>query len=348
LEIAKRPQRTQEVEVAENGVAQAQANYDKAKTDLTRYETLVKEGAVAQSVLDQYVNQERVSKAALDSAKKQLEIAKVGGRDENVRNAESALARAQWALRVAKANKVQVNVRQDAVKAAKAGVAQAEAEIRAARATVAQSQAAVSNAQLQLADTEIRSPIDGVIASRLTEPGQMAGPASPVVQLVALDTVFFEAQVPETDLATIGAGLSVDVKTDAFPNKTFAGKIARIYPTGNTASRTVVLRVEIANANKMLRPGLFARGVIIAERREGVVVPKDAIVRADGKLYIFVAEGGSRAVRREVRTGIEDVTTIEIVSGVNTGETVIVSGQGALEDGATIKVEDEKRQTAAL
>lgn len=348
LELAKRPQRTQEIEVAENAVTTAQANYDRAKSDRERYEALFKEGATAQITLDQYVNTEKVAKANLDSAKKQLEIAQEGGRTENIRNAETTLARAKAQLRLATANRAQVDVRQDDIRAAQAAVVQSEADIRASKATVAQNEAIVANARLQIANASIRSPISGIIASRTTEPGQMAAPGANVMKIVALDTVYFEAQVPETDLASVKPGLTVNVTVDSFPDREFEGKITRIYPTGNTASRSILVRVEIDNMGSILRPGLYGRGRVVAEQRAGVVVPTDALVTRGEKTYVYVAQNGAQAVEREVRVGIRDVNTVEILSGVQAGDQVITSGQGVLKDGTPVKIMEETRQTAEL
>jgi RND family efflux transporter MFP subunit len=348
LEIAKRPQRTQEIAVAENSVAQAQANYDKAKSDRERYEGLLKEGAIAQVTVDQYINQERVTKAALDSAKQQLDLANTGGREESIRNAETAVARAEWQLRLAKSNQGQVTVREDDIKAAEAAIVQSQAEVRAASATVQQNQAAVANAELQLANTATRSPINGVISARLTEPGQMAGPTASVATLVTLDTVYFEAQLPETDLVSVRQGQLVTIRVDAYPGKTFTGKVGRLYPTGDSASRTVIARIEIPNSTRALKPGLYARGEIVAEQRQGVVIPVDALVTVGNDHFVFVAEDGARAVQRKVSVGIQTPRTVEILSGVSDGESVIIAGKGGLKDGAPIKIEGGQQQTASL
>jgi HlyD family secretion protein len=343
LELAKRPQRTQEINVAENNVAQAQANYDKAKSDRERYDMLVKEGAAAQITLDQYVNQERVAKAALDSAQEQLKIAREGGREASIRNAETAVSRAQWQVRLAKSNRAQNQVREDDVKAARAAVAQA-------KATIQQNEAAVTLARQSVINAAIRSPIDGVISERLTEPGQQAAPGGAVLRLVALDTVFFEAKVPETDIATIQAGMPVDVKVDAYPGRSFKGKVARIYPTGSTASRTFNVRVEIPNGGKLLRPGLFARGQVIAGQWPGIVISKDALVAGDTGFAVFVATPDGKAVRRNIKTGVETDQTVEVLSGVREGEMVVIAGQGTLKDGSKIDVKNsdaQPRQAAA-
>lgn len=368
LALAKRPQRTQEVAVAENAVRQAQAgleqavatgdaavrqaqaNYDRASEDRQRYERLVREGAAAQSVLDQYTTQEKVAAAALDSAKEQrnagvktaraqldsarqqLSIARTGGRQESVLASQAAVARARAALRQAQANRQQVAVRQE--------------DIRAARATIAQLEAALAFARQQLAYASIKSPIDGVIADRMTEPGQEAAPGQAVMRIVALGNVFFEAQVPETDIRSIRTGLSVPVRVDAYPTRVFTGRVARVYPTASTQSRNFVVRVNLPNSGGLLRPGMFARGEVVAESRRGVVVAKDALVSRNGKMHVFVVANGNRADLRPVRVGILTRETAEIREGVRAGEQIVIAGQDALADKAPVKVQGGEQAAA--
>lgn len=361
LALAKRPQRTQEVAIAENAVQQAQArledigvarnavqqaqaNYERASADRQRYEELVRAGASAQSVLDTYVTQEKVSRAALDSARQQLvaqektsraalntarqqlSIARQGGRTENIQTAQANVVRARLALSQARTSLQQIQARRSDVQAARAAVAQAEAALAAAR--------------LQVQNASVRSPINGVISARLTEPGQLAAPGAPVVRLVSLKSVFFEAQVPETDISSVRAGLNAPVRVDAYPGRVFSGRVARVYPTASTQSRNFVVRVVLNNSGGLLRPGMFARGQVVAERRRGTVVPKDAIVSREGKTYVYVATDNDTAEQRNVRVGVQTAQTAEVRGGsVRPGERVIVTGQEALQDGGKIRVQ---------
>jgi HlyD family secretion protein len=330
LELAQRPQRTQEINVAENAVAQAQANYDKAVLDRQRYEGLVKEGAAAQSLLDQYVTQERVAQASLNSSKEQLEIARIGGREASIRQAQVVVQRAETNLRLAQSNTQQNQLRQDEIKAAQSAVAQNQA-------AVAQAQAALAQAQLQVDNGTLMAPIDGIISQRSAEPGQLIGPTASALTIVALGTVFFEAQVPETEVGRIRAGQSVRVAIDAYPGKSFTGTIARLYPTASTSNRVFIARISLANESRALRPGMFARGEIVVEQRRGIVVPKDALVTTeDGKFAVFVADGKT-AHRKVVTVGIQTDTVSEVRSGVTAGESIIVIGQNGLSDGAAIR-----------
>ena len=232
LALTRRPQRSQEVVVAENNVKTAQANYDKAKSDRQRYEQLFKEGATAAITLDQYVTQEKVAQANLSSAQQQLTIAREGGRTENIRAQEAQVARIRQALRQAQANRANISVRRD--------------DIESAKASLAQAQAALGVSEQALGDASLRSPITGVIADRKIEPGQLAAPGSSVAQIVALNTVYFEAQINEQDVARVRQGQPVQVSLDAYPNRTFTGVVAKLNPTGNTTGRTFNARVEIS------------------------------------------------------------------------------------------------------
>lgn len=335
LELVKRPQRTQEVAALENAVNQAQVRLEKAQLDRRRYEGLVKEGAVAQSVVDQYVTDEKIARVTLDTARQNLDAAQTGGREESVRSAEAEVERARQAIRTAQANTQQVAVRED--------------EIKAARATVTQSQASLAFARQQLANASIKSPIDGVISERLTEPGQMAAPGALVLKVVALDTVFFEAQVPETNIRSMRPGLNVAVRVDAYPGRSFTGKVAKIYPTASTQSRNFNVRIVLPNTGRLLRPGLFARGQVVTERRVGTVVSKDALVSREGKMLVFVASEDSKAELRPVKVGVQTEQTAEVLSGVRAGERVIVAGQDTLANGAAIRIQEETgAQRAAL
>jgi RND family efflux transporter MFP subunit len=346
LEVAKKPQRTQEVRVAELAVTSARASYERAASDRKRYEELLKEGAVAQMAYEQYATQEKLARAQLDTAQQQLTLAREGGRAEAVRQAQASVSRAEWGLRLAKANTKQTDVRKDEVAAAAAALSQAEATLAQSQAGVAQARANVLAARQRVADGTVTSPIDGIIAKRSAEPGQMASPGATALTVVALDSVFFEAQVPEVELSGVRLGMPVEVRLDAYKGRTFPGRIARLYPSGSTSSRSFAVRVAIPNESGALRPGMFARGAVIQERRSGVVVPKDALVRTDSGPVVFVADG-TKAVKRPIESGLSSAQTLEVKKGVVDGERIVVTGQSGLRDGAPIKIIDTQTAAAA-
>jgi multidrug efflux pump subunit AcrA (membrane-fusion protein) len=362
LEIARRPQRAEEIEISESGVRQAQANYEKAVSDRKRYEDLLKEGAVSESVAEQYRTTERVVREQLNSAKAQREISLKGGREQQIRQAEIAVQRSQTALNLAKSNTGQKNIRSQDIESAQASVAQARAGVAqalstraSANASIAQagagiqaSQSALNLAKDQEAKATIVAPLSGLISARKAEVGQIAAPGSPLLTIVALGNVFFEAQVPETTFSSLQTGMPVTVNVDAVPQKAFNGRITKLYPNGNATSRTFTIRVEVPNNAGTLRPGMFARGSVIAAERQGVLVSKDALVTDEkGDFIVFVAQNG-KAVRRAVKLGIESDANVEIREGVQAGEQVITVGQNGLKDGGKITVQEPAVRTAKL
>ena len=341
LAVARQPQRNEQVRQSEIAVQQAQANYDKAVSDRKRYEVLFKEGATSASTLEGYQTTEKVELANLDNAKQSLTISKTGGRQEDIRASEEQVRQAKIALVQARANVQQNSAKMD--------------DVRAAVAAVAQNEATVAYQKQQLAYCVVKSPIDGIISSRSVEIGGLAGPGAAsfgsggasstgsgaVMQIVALNTVYYQADVPETDIGSVHRGGAVNVGVDAFPGKSFTGTVGDIFPTASTTSRTFTVRVTIPNASQLLRPGMYARGNVVAAKRSGVVVPKDAVVtNADNtKSAVYVVGDDGKAIRRAVKVGIQTRTTSEILLGVQAGDQVIVSGQDGLADGAAVRVE---------
>ncbi|MBC8142327.1 MAG: efflux RND transporter periplasmic adaptor subunit [Armatimonadetes bacterium] len=334
LALVRTPQRSQEVIVAENNVKQAQANFDKAQSDRKRYAELFKEGATAAITLDQYVTQEKVAQATLNSAKQQLALIREGGRTENIAAQEAQVARSRGALRQAEANRSNVSLRQD--------------DISSARASVSQAQAALGVAQRAVGDASLRSPITGVISDRKIEPGQLAAVGTSVAQVVALNTVYFEAQINEQDVANVRQGQQANVRLDAYPNRVFTGKVVKVFPTGNATGRTFNARIQLPNVGNALRPGLFARGEIVTQRLPGsVTVPVEALIRdQDSQTRATVYTENNGVVEKKIVTlGIttSDAARVQ-VEGLPAGANVIVVGQRGVKEGDKVKAETPKTE----
>jgi RND family efflux transporter MFP subunit len=276
--------------------------------------------------------------------------------------------RAEWGVRLAKSNTGQGVVRSSEIQNAEAGVAQAKAGIAQAQsarntatAAIAQASAGIQSAQAtirsataaaQLArdnvtKTAIPSPIAGIIATRRAEVGQMAAPGGTLLTVVALNNMFFEAQVSETAFTLLRPGMPVEVTVDAQAGKSFGGRVARLYPTGDANSRAFRVRVEVPNASGTLRPGMFARGTVVLEQRRGVVVSKDAVVEDEsGQRVVYVVGADKKATKRPVKIGVQTTTTTEILEGVEQGEFVITTGQGGVKNGTPVSVQEEKKRVA--
>lgn len=157
------------------------------------------------------------------------------------------------------------------------------------------------------------------------------GQLAPVVKVMI--------NVSENDLATLRQGQPVDVTFDAYPGETFSGKVQRIYPTVDTATRTFEVEVRIANATEKLKPGMFARVSIDLGTQQNVVVPDRAVVKqtGSGNKYVYVLNGNTVSYKR-VDLGQRLDNAYELLSGIEDGDTVVITGQTRLADGVKVEV----------
>jgi len=203
----------------------------------------------------------------------------------------------------------------------------------------AQLDAARSQYDNLLENTILRSPINGVVTARNYDPGDMTGnlPVLTVGQLTPVVKVMLN--VSETDLAQVRRGMPVQVAFDAFPEETFSGTVNRIYPTVDTATRTFEVEVRISNKNEQIKPGMFARVAIDLGSQENVVVPDRAVVKqtGSGNKYVFVLKGNT-VKYNHVELGQRLGDSYELISGVGDGDTVVITGQARLIDGAVVEV----------
>lgn len=203
----------------------------------------------------------------------------------------------------------------------------------------AQLDAAASQYENLIENTVLTSPINGVVTERNYDPGDMTGnlPVLTVGQLSPVVKVMIN--VTESDLSKLKAGMPVSVAFDAFPDEKFEGKISRIYPTVDTATRTFRTEIIIPNSSERIIPGMFARVSVNLGERNNVVVPDRAIVKqtGSGNRYVYILHNGTVSFERvELGRRLDDA--YELLSGVNSGDTVIISGQTRLADGVEVEV----------
>jgi RND family efflux transporter MFP subunit len=128
------------------------------------------------------------------------------------------------------------------------------------------------------------------------------------------------------------------VTVDAYPGEEFAGRVARVAPVLDPATRTAEMEIEIPNASGRLKPGMYARVRLISSRKaDALVVPKAAVVDSQGRKGVFLVQN-NQAVFRAVTLGLEEPNRIEITDGLTEGEAVVTTGASALRDGARVLV----------
>jgi membrane fusion protein (multidrug efflux system) len=202
-----------------------------------------------------------------------------------------------------------------------------------------------AEAEWNLAKTEVRAPIAGRVSLRSVQPGQHLRPGDELFQITDFDPLIAYVYLPEKDVLVLAPGRQVDLALDAAPNVAFHGRVRQISPVVDPATGTVKVTIEAVRPPAQVRPGSFVTVKIVRERRDGaVVLPKEAVIRELGQAHVFVArrEGEAlTAARRAVTLGLEEGARVEVLSGLEAGDELIVAGQGALEDGAAIRVLDD-------
>jgi RND family efflux transporter MFP subunit len=286
----------------------------------------------------------------------QQELARVGLTDANssldeastsqVRQAEASFADAR--IRLERTRKLaesgviaqqQLDAQQAQYDSAEAAVRSSRETVRNIRATISARKAALALAQKKLADAKITAPLTGFVKDRPAAAGQFLRANSPVVTIVQNTPLRLRADVPESAVAWIRTGRLVQFHVDAFPERTFEGRITRLSPSVDQQSRTLKLEAIVDNANGLLKPGFFARVTVQTDRKDKVlVVPAGSLVTTAGIEKVFVIENG-RVAERIVRSGTRLDTGIEIIDGVKEGELVARSEIESLQQGREVTIQ---------
>jgi RND family efflux transporter MFP subunit len=316
-----------------------------------------------------------------DPVRKGQTIAKVEDREiqEQVRQAEAAYKVAEATIRQREADKklAEVNLERNRSLLERqllpkqtfddtdARHQAAIAQLDLAHAQFDQAKARLEELRINLGNTIIASPVDGFIGKRFLDAGATVSPNVPVASVVDIRTVRMVANLVEKDLKRVTVGTQGAVEVDAFPGEQFSGRVSRVAPVFDPATRTAEMEIEVPNPGYRLKPGMYARvQLTVSMRPDAVTVPNNAVVNVAGKPGVFLAipgegrsttdpphaqgtggntpaagganAGGPPAMTAKftpVDVGIHDGDNVEIVSGIKDGTRVITVGAGALKDG---------------
>jgi len=183
----------------------------------------------------------------------------------------------------------------------------AQAQSDLAGAQFEQAKARLEELKITLQNTIIASPVDGFVGKRFSDPGAFVGPNSPVVSVVDIRTVRMVANLVEKDMKRVPVGTTAAVEVDAFPGEKFSGRVSRVAPVFDPATRTAEMEIEIPNGNFRLKPGMYSRvALVVDSRANALTVPRNAIVELDGKPGVFIANtaaagGGGNAPRGQAQ-----------------------------------------------
>lgn len=214
--------------------------------------------------------------------------------------------------------------------------ASSQADLERAEATARSTQAQLDLLEIQLARTTVRAPFGGVTGSRMVSLGDYVTTSTPLVTLQTVNPVRATFQVPERYAERLRRGQHVAFRVAALPGKDFEGVVDFVDPVVRLPARTITVKALVPNPRRTLQAGMFVDLRLAAEIRvDAVVVPEQAVVPIQGADFVFVVADG-KASRRQVGLGIRQPGIVEVRSGLDAGDTVVVAGQERLQDGMPV------------
>lgn len=207
------------------------------------------------------------------------------------------------------------------------------------QAALASAQATVDALRTRLGYALVRAPIAGVITEKRSEAGDVIGAQSRLFTVADVSPLVVRVQVSELDITGISVGQIADVSVDALGGTVFKGTVRRIFPAADSVTRMVPVEVELGGgAARQLRPGYLARVTVKLGERAGVVLaPASAVIGSRDTRAVYL-KIGDKVERRPVRIGQVSGTVVEILEGLQPGDTVVTVGADQLRDGATVRV----------
>ncbi|MDD3926079.1 MAG: efflux RND transporter periplasmic adaptor subunit [bacterium] len=326
---------------ANANIKSAQANLDNATARYNRVLGLYKQGYVATQDVDDARTAVSVQQSLVETARGQLQsaAAAVGSVSAQKRSAEqqgsivrgkayadieaarAKVAQAKASLEYARANARQTPAYRQNLEALSAGVAVAQASLDGARS--------------KLADTVLRSPLDGVVTARNQDSGALALSGQPLLTVQAMNKVWVTIAVPEDVCVKIHLNQKADVTFDSLKGRTFAARIAQINPSADSLSRQYTVRVLLDNSDNIFKAGMFAHVTLVTGQASGMLaVPREAVkTDKDGSSYVIAAGRDGKAVRRPVVTGASDAGWIGITAGLTPRDRVVTMSASPVREG---------------
>jgi HlyD family secretion protein len=341
----------------------------KGKTAGSLSELLVKEGTVVKKgqllaridnptvAFDLERGRVELNAASAQASPSSPQIAALKSRAESL-SAELAVARQDLAR--AENLLASGSIAQAEIDRARARVASLESNLRALeseqraagidlRANAGRQAAQVKSMQARVADTEVRSPIDGVVLVKHVELGEVVSVNQPLFGIGDTRRLVLEVSVDEADVARVSDGRDgrpasrAAVSLYAFADQVFEGRLFELFPDANRERKAFLAKVELVKAPAGLRSGMSAEVNFIAREADGALLAPTAAV-TDGIAWVVI---GDRAQRREVKIGIRDLLRVQVLSGLKAGDRVVVEGQDAVKENGRVTVEERPADKGA-
>jgi membrane fusion protein, multidrug efflux system len=287
----------------------------------------VKKGELIAELEDDEL-QQQVSRAKAALA---VVAASARQREAELANSRANLERYQKLVKDGLASRVDFEEKQTALEVV-------QAQLQLTEAQRGQAQAELNELLIRLEQTKIYSPMNGHIARRHIDQGALVTPSTPIVTLVNLSTMVTMANVPEHDVGRLRVGNLANIEVDAFADRSFQGKVARISPVLDPATRSATVEVEIPNPENGLRAEMFARVKLdLGSTRDAILIPREALVYRGTQPGVFLLDR-QRAMFHAIETGGSMGDDVEVVGNLSAGTTIVTRGASMLREGDQVKI----------
>lgn len=222
----------------------------------------------------------------------------------------------------------------------------AQSQLDTAVASRNAARARVQAASERLNDRIIRAPFSGVLGLRQVSQGQYVNAGFAMVNLDDLDHMWVDFPVPESLLSKLKTGMSLNLEADAYPGRSFSASVASIDSRVDVATRAIMVRAGIENADGLVRPGMLLRVSLQQDAVDALVVPELALQQVGNRTFVFLAAADGTAISRDVRIGSRRAGKATVVEGLKAGDKVVVDGTSKLRDGQKISPVPQNAQAS--
>ncbi|RHX84745.1 efflux RND transporter periplasmic adaptor subunit [Leptospira stimsonii] len=308
--------------------------YEKAKKTYEAKEAVVKDGGLSQEELN-VSRVEMISRStAYENGKRDLEILQIGMRDSDIKEA---------GFEIPKTESKKLSILKEI------GTKIEKAEMDVASASVRSTDALLTSAKQNLKESDLFSPIDGILIRKFKTRGEILSGASAQGQAVftvaKMDKVFAVYNVSEKDSVNIQKGLNVEVVADIFENKKFSGSVARIQEFIDEKTHTLQVSAKVSNENHSLKPGMFVRTKTFQGRKEKMIeIPRSCFTESSEKEgFVFVIRGKfAYRVNVTIKETLGD--SLLVSTGIHEGDMVVTDGISRLKEGSEVEIEQSKKE----
>jgi membrane fusion protein (multidrug efflux system) len=198
--------------------------------------------------------------------------------------------------------------------------------------------AKVAHLKAQLRDYTIRAPFAGILGTRQISTGAVVDSDTVITTLDDTTVIKLDFTVPETYLGVLRNGMDVLAKSPAYPDRNFNGTVTAISSRVDPDTRTLTIRAQIPNPDRLLKPGMLLTVDLIKERSQSLIIPEEAVILEKEKKFVLVVTAQNTVDKKEIVTGRRSPGKVEVISGLNAGHRVVVEGINRVRPGISVNV----------